>query len=205
MTSCKIVIAVLLCSIHNILGELENGKLFDEPVCDNTNSTLACNDTLAFDSKYRTYDGKCTNLMHADWGSNNQPFIRLLSAEYEGDLNLGLISRNFAFGSESVDTEQFDKDEEFHLDTHRTAMLGHFGQFIANDITHAFQETFNCNNADSLTCRSDTDRSRADFLPVNGRFLFTRTRSCESNGKREQVNIASAFIDASTVYGCVRM
>lgn len=35
-----------------------------------------------FKSSYRTIDGSCNNIYNPKWGAINQPFLRLLPAEY---------------------------------------------------------------------------------------------------------------------------
>ena len=40
---------------------------------------------------YRSYDGRCNNLIHPLWGSSHQPLVRFLEPDYEDGMVITLI------------------------------------------------------------------------------------------------------------------
>jgi hypothetical protein len=73
-------------SFIQVLGETIK-KETDSDTCDRGRWASTCEDPISFDLNYRTFDGKCTNLRHREWGSNNRPYIRVISAKYNDGLD----------------------------------------------------------------------------------------------------------------------
>ncbi|XP_068626345.1 peroxidase [Battus philenor] len=167
-------------------------------------------------SKYRTQDGTCNNLEHPlRWGVSNTPFRRALPPDY-GD---GISSPRLGVGGEPLPSAR-DVSVTVHRpsyvhDTAFTVMLAVWGQFVDHDIT-ATALSKGANSSALSCCNSNASLSHPECFPVRldeedpfyqdynltcMEFVRSAPAPTCHFGVREQMNQATAFIDASTVYG----
>ncbi|XP_045777812.1 peroxidase isoform X1 [Maniola jurtina] len=164
-------------------------------------------------SKYRSQDGTCNNLDHPIlWGVTNTPFRRVLPAAY-GD---GISSPR-----EGVDGASLPSARDVSVTVHRpsyahdsqfTVMLAVWGQFIDHDITATALSKGE--NSSSLSC-CDASNAHPECFPVRldpedpyyqdynltcMEFVRSAPAPTCHFGPREQLNQATAFLDASAVY-----
>ncbi|XP_028391818.1 lactoperoxidase-like [Dendronephthya gigantea] len=166
--------------------------------------------------RYRTIDGTCNNLRRPTVGSAPTGFDRFLPAIYYDAEGLNEPPSNQPNAPDlpnpSTVTElfiiiqsknQLNRDRISHL-------FMQFGQFLDHDMTLA-PESENGDVCEEIPCNG----SPADFkdpcfaiLPASGRPCIRLIRSaarCPINGfkllPREQINVNTAYLDASMVYG----
>ncbi|XP_022821553.1 chorion peroxidase-like [Spodoptera litura] len=185
-----------------------NGSFPEPPYCSTT--PIPC--TL---SRYRTTDGTCNNLENPlRWGVSKTPFRRVLPADY-GD---GVSSPR-----QGVDGAALPSARDVSVTVHRpsyahdsafTVMLAVWGQFVDHDITATALSKGQ--NGTALSCCDPTQTPHPECFPVQldvddpfyqdynitcMEFVRSAPAPTCHFGPREQLNQATAFIDASTVYG----
>ncbi|KAJ7374149.1 hypothetical protein OS493_009487 [Desmophyllum pertusum] len=164
-----------------------------------------------FRRRYRTLDGSCNNLCNITRGSALRPFSRLLAAAYQdgeqAPRSLGSNNRPLP-NARNISTIVFVSSTG--NDDNTTANFTHvtmtWGQFLDHDITLTQgNETVECGN-NSLPCRGpEVGCIGIDILQGNelrdnqSAVCMPLSRSAIKNG--QQVNIVSAYIDGSQVYG----
>ncbi|XP_013149587.1 PREDICTED: peroxidase [Papilio polytes] len=166
-------------------------------------------------SKYRTLDGTCNNLNNPiTWGVSNTPFRRVLPPDY-GD---GISSPRKGVGGVDLPSAR-DVSVTVHRpsyahDTTFTVMLAVWGQFLDHDIT-ATALSKGENSSALSCCAPDAELTHPECFPVRldeedpfyqdynltcMEFVRSAPAPTCHFGVREQLNQATAFIDASTVY-----
>jgi hypothetical protein len=186
-------------------------------VCRNNEETLPCDNT----SPFRKFGGWCNNLRNPTFGKTLTPFNRLLAAGYDD----GIARPRWR----SVTNQPLPSPRLISVVVHQdvsnmhrryTMMLTYFGQFLDHDvsltpISRGFQDAIlNCRDCDSPTnvhpeCWPIPIPSNDPFFPkVNlqtGRpvcMSFTRSLPGQQRlGAREQMDMNTAYLDLSHVYG----
>lgn len=163
---------------------------------------------------YASFDGTCNNLVNSLYGSTNTPYKRLLPAKY--DPNSDRKTLNAAGTGPLPNPRQisliFNQDDG-KVENFWTHIFTTFGQFLAHDITETASSTrvstvkpaCSCDTKDA-SCQSIPVTNAADvlgtdcmpFVRSSGTF---KTLDCSDYSEREQLNLVSATIDASGVYG----
>ncbi|XP_070212192.1 salivary peroxidase/catechol oxidase-like isoform X2 [Littorina saxatilis] len=192
----------------------------DEPSLDRARRQAeSCDSTL----RYRSVDGTCNNLNNPSWGSNGQNFLRLLDPVYDDGAQSPRQKKmnNDALPSpRDVSTSAHDFDRN-RLSQHTSVMLMEWGQFLAHDMSATPVDS---NSMTSDTCCSEslvtTGELHSDvnsggpcfpiiisendrhFTDVAHRCMeFVRSFPVTENNVRQQVNLHSAFVDGTNVYG----
>ncbi|XP_054857653.1 myeloperoxidase-like [Eublepharis macularius] len=165
-------------------------------------------------SPYRTITGECNNIRNPTLGASNRPYVRWLPQEYEDGVSVprGWTETKLYSGfplplvrAVSNEIVSFPNDK-FTEDQQRSVMFMQWGQFLDHDLDLGLAEQ-------TRVCSTTCDKVPPCFpikLPcddpriVNISCLpFTRAAPV-CNGSfaiRNQINVITAFIDASQVYG----
>lgn len=169
-------------------------------------------------TQFRTYNGSCNNLEHTWWGQSESPYKRLLPSLYDDQVDEPRVKSKcseYLPNSRRVASHVFKHtpgiDDELISD--RTLLLAHFGHFVHNDLSHIAQSTDQTGYRKICKCRShevdcfnipipndDTINQDQECMSYVRSFVSAREFDC-SLGPREQLNLASAWLDLSQVYG----
>ncbi len=151
-------------------------------------------------SQYRSIDGRNNNLSHPSWGSAGSRYRREASGAHYGD---GLstpagASRPSARAISNALSAQGDieTEDERNLSTCNYE----FGQFLDHDIGLALggaTESFNI-SVPSGDPWFDPNNTGSQVIPMK-RSGFDRNTG--TNNARQQINLVTAYVDASQVYG----
>lgn len=154
------------------------------------------NGVAVFPLEFRTIDGSGNNLTHPEWGAAGTKMVRMMSAEYS--LNDGSIpARIDGPSARAVSNAVNASPGDIPNSNGASDYLWQWGQFVDHDIdeTPVGVDTF------------DIEVPAGDpwFDPDNtGTQVIGMHRSehiLDENGKRQQLNNITAYIDASNVYG----
>ena len=155
--------------------------------------------TLLFPLSYlvaenRTFDGLGNNLQNDRWGAVEANFLRLTEPAYG--------SRSNIVGADLpeprvISNQLFDQNELFPSVANLSGYVYAFGQFISHDL----QQT-RSGDTEQINMQIPAD----DLFFFEGEFPLTRSIFDPTTGRgranpRQQVNFATAFLDASVVYG----
>ncbi|CAD6211177.1 GSCOCT00010964001.3-RA-CDS [Cotesia congregata] len=177
-----------------------------------------CSDTNAFRNivmecknsniKYRTYSGRCNNLLHPSWGAALESYSRILPADYQDGVSLPRLSVPSAREiSINVFSHGIDIKHPYLM-----AITTLFGQFIANDLAHTPKMVLP-NGKKFKCCNVDYDNFHPECFPIPmenypGCMEYTRSAPHPGNiyqgcklGSRQQMNQATSFLDLSPIYG----
>lgn len=214
----------LLHTPGSLLNEEEIARMYQESGCQETLPIPNCFGHF----KYRTIDGSCNNPFQPTWGAANTPFQRLILPQYEDGISTlrgwlqstgsELFAGPFAPPNPSPRIVSLDVIQHRPpLDRQVSHMLMQWGQFLNHDTDAAMGFTVSCpegcSDSDPLRCAphpvplDDTavsaTRAEGDVFAC---LRFTRSiPACDQVPptrltQRDQVDGASAFIDASQVY-----
>uniref|UniRef100_A0A5S6QID3 Ig-like domain-containing protein n=1 Tax=Trichuris muris TaxID=70415 RepID=A0A5S6QID3_TRIMR len=186
----------------------------------------ACSD-MCFHRKYRSYDGSCNNFAHPLWGSSLTSFKRLLSPIYENGFDQpigwrkGLLYNGFPKPNPRVVSQMLISTVKVTDDPEYSHMLMQWGQFLDHDLTLTvnapsvlqFQTGVDCKR----TCQNRPPCFNIEVPPNDRRIKyglcmeFERSSAICGSGDtsvlfdrvqhREQLNVLTSYIDASSVYG----
>ncbi|KAJ8730052.1 hypothetical protein PYW07_017090 [Mythimna separata] len=134
-------------------------------------------------SKYRSASGECNNVRHRPWGRRGDVFLRLLPPNYADGVSQPqsspyLPEPALAVHAAAQLSPSTDND-------YVTSMLAAWGQLIMDDLINTFNGNKDCKGATCEYVRS------------------APTRNIDSCGfeHREQMNMATSFLDGSALYG----
>ncbi|KHJ49017.1 CHDCT2 domain protein [Trichuris suis] len=186
----------------------------------------ACSD-MCFHRKYRSYDGSCNNFAHPLWGSSLTSFKRLLPPIYENGFDQpigwkkGLLYNGFPKPNPRVVSQMLISTTRVTDDREYSHMLMQWGQFLDHDLTLTvnapsvlqFQTGVDCKR----TCQNRPPCFNIEIPPNDHRIKyglcmeFERSSAICGSGDtsvlfdrvqhREQLNVLTSYIDASSVYG----
>ncbi|XP_067677968.1 thyroid peroxidase-like [Haliotis asinina] len=162
------------------------------------------------DFTIRPLSGVCNNLDNPGWGAPLQDFRRLIDAVY--DDTAGKPRFNDLPSARAVSVACFPDDSDSTLEASLNQMVMQWGQFMAHDFagTPGTSASGCCSGMDSSGKHPDYDSDGNCFpilIPSGDRYFndclpFSRSQSSPQNtSPREQFNILTSYIDASTVYG----
>merc|ERR1719481_1586505 len=180
-----------------------------------TNELKVCrNIRCDSEAKYRTIEGCCNNLKNSDLGAPFASFTRLIDPDYEDGVGLprgGLTSSKLPSSRKvsNVVHQVAKKNTKQKF----SQMVMQFGQFLDHDFTLTPEQERNCADPDLLKADQKLDEQlrvcfnidveETDEFYANRTQILPITRSdgiCNGN-VREQLNILTAFIDGSQIYG----
>lgn len=160
-------------------------------------------------SKYRSPTGECNNILNRNHGARGDVFLRLLEPSYAD----GRLQPRSTVGSHALPASDYIINElqksvdPTALHPHITAMLPAWGQLLAYDVAEITPLTTNikcCKNNGKHTSTDEIDqcyvRSGPNCLEYKRSVPSTEPGECEFK-YRNQMNIASGFIDGSALYG----
>ncbi len=163
-------------------------------------SIVATFDDWALDD-FASITGTNNNLSHTQWGSTDEALLRLTTAEYSDGISAPagddrpsarVISNALAAQNESVESDRYVTD-----------MLWLWGQFIDHDI----DLTGSADPVESFNIAVPTGDAYFDpFSTGIAEIDLTRSVYDTSTGDsisdpRQQVNLITAYIDGSVIYG----
>lgn len=146
--------------------------------------------------EYRTYDGTNNNLLHPQWGSTNIQLLRTEPADYANGVSApaGKLRPSPRVISNIV----IDQDGSMPNTFGRSDYLWLWGQFIDHDLdltnTAVPAEPFNIIVPPGDTVFDPNDNGGV-VIPLN------RSKYDQNSVPRQQINVLTAWLDASMVYG----
>lgn len=180
--------------------------------CTNENAKIYCKTNY----KYRTLDGSCNNVNYKWWGKSKTPYQRLVGTEYDtksGDMKrLSKITGKELPNARSVSLAVHYPVEGVSMNTILFAMMG---QSLADDL-FLNRESRNPNTGAPIKCTCETDHEKMcnliripveDHVPSNQTCMAVgRSEQADVTfdchiGYREQINMATSWLDLSFVYG----
>ncbi len=146
-------------------------------------------------------DGTGNNLQNPEWGSTEETFLRLAEAEYADAISaVGGEDRPSARLISNVVSDSGGQD--IISDRLLSAMIYTWGQFIDHDITLTESGT-----TEKLSIPVPTGDASFDPLGTGTKTIdtlrsaFDDSTGTDASNPREQVNLITAFVDGSMVYG----
>lgn len=148
---------------------------------------------------YRTYDGRNNNLSNPSWGAAGDRLLRLSPAHYEDGMAAPMSNRRP--NPRDVSNILFAQDRLMSDPQHLSDFVWVFGQFLDHELglTPDGNEPFNIpvREGDAWL---DPLRTGSAVIPMR-RNLFDPSTGTSPGNPREHVNVLTAFIDGSAVYG----
>ncbi|XP_046553617.1 thyroid peroxidase-like [Haliotis rubra] len=166
--------------------------------------------TCTDDFTIRPLSGVCNNLDNPGWGAPLQDMRRIIDAVYDDDK--GKPRLDGLPSARAVSVACFPNDSDSTLEASLNQLVMQWGQFMAHDYagTPGTKGSGCCTGVNSSGKHPDYDSDGNCFpilIPSGDRYLndclpFSRSQSSPQNtSPREQFNILTSYIDASTVYG----
>lgn len=160
-------------------------------------------------SKYRSPTGECNNILNRSYGARGDVFLRLLEPTYAD----GRSQPRTSIGSHALPAaeqivEQLQRSvDDSQLHPHITAMVPAWGQLIAYDVAEFSPLTGKlqcCKNNGRRSTVEEVDqcyvRHGANCTEYKRSVPSSEQGSCEFK-YRNQMNVASGFLDGSSLYG----
>jgi peroxidase len=187
-------------STAQIIAQLSSNR---HPIC--TQMPGPCDQSYP----YRNINGTCNNINNPLWGSILQPFRRFTTAIYSDGYNQPRGGRansnlpNARLVSSTIHSDLILPDPSI------TNMVPQVGQFLDHDMTLTPESDMHCcDGSNDIDCWSIQVFANDSFYSQVNRpqtcLAFTRsTPYCfpTQSGIREQMNVLTAYVDASQVYG----
>lgn len=167
------------------------------------------------DDQYRSLDGSCNNMVYPTWGMAGQVLRRYLSPGYHDGIEMPIqldISGAPLPSAREISNLIHRQGDVMDMNAVLTVMVMQWGQFLEHDILSI--PVNRGIDGGVLDCCGKDKNSRECFsidVPPNDPFYKSRcipmARSTPGVGpmcyttKREQLNLATAFIDGSHIYG----
>ncbi len=148
----------------------------------------------------RSYDGAGNNVANPGWGAVNARLLRASPADYADGISQPAGANRP--GARLISNTIADQSEDIISDRLLSAMIYAFGQFIDHDLDHTPRGT-------SEVIRIPVPADDPQFDPGGSgsqeirtfRSIFDPATGTDPGNPREQVNVVSAFLDGSVVYG----
>lgn len=179
--------------------------------CTRKHNNYAGNKLSCKNSRYRTYDGSCNNLEHTFWGKSNICHVRFLPPAYQDGLylprSLGVSGKPLPSPrSVSLSLHEEGEGTSFYTPWHFT-----WGQFVIHDIVSTPQSVPS-HGSGVQCCPASKDDSKClpiflgqnDYQASKRKCInFIRSAPCPlcKLGPRQQLNLATSYIDHSAMYG----
>jgi len=191
----------------------------ETPTCPLERVTCDANDI------YRRLSGRCNNVEKSAYGKHSVPLTRMLPAVYndgQGALRTLDSRRDRRLPNPRI-VSTLVHDDVSHPDGRHTLALMQWGQFLAHDVSMTPKITgpdnakLKCNSCQSFNQTEDV-LSPCSPIPIPKGDNFFPSRDLESGkrkcipftrslaapntkSQREQLNVLTAFVDSSNVYG----
>ncbi|XP_072395913.1 uncharacterized protein [Diabrotica undecimpunctata] len=152
--------------------------------------------------KFRKPSGECNNVRHPKWGNRGQKFLRLLHPSYADNKSQPKQSVTSHSLPSPIDVASTLQSNPATKHESVTALLGAWTELLLHDLAST-------GNMKSQDCCSDNAKKHGECYGKlgNGQCReYMRTLpavdmdTCEF-GYRDQMNLATSFLDASAIYG----
>lgn len=149
-----------------------------------------------FPLEFRTIDGSGNNLAHPEWGAAHVPFLRIVGADYADGLQSP--SGQTRKSPREISNIVVSQDSPQLNEKGASDYLWMWGQFLDHDVV----ETPGADPTEAFDIRVPAGDSWFDPA-ASGTATIPLNRSAYElvSGVREQINLITAYIDASNVYG----
>lgn len=160
-------------------------------------------------SKFRSPTGECNNILHRSYGARGDVFLRLLEPSYaDGRSQPRTSIGSHALPAADVVIDELQKSVDDSLQhPHITAMVPAWGQLLAYDLFEYSPLSGSlkcCKNNGKHTTTEEIDQCYVRSGPNCREYKRTvpsvEQGLCEAKF-RNQMNIASGFVDGSGLYG----
>ena len=146
---------------------------------------------------FRSYDGTGNNEQNPSWGAANSPLIRKSGVAYPGDgSGATIFAEPERPNPREISNKLLAQDIEIPNRRGLSDFIWQWGQFLDHDLD------LTLTSADNGTTNIPVNDPEDELAPL---IPFNRSNFVEGTGTvgvpRQQVNVLSAFIDASQVYG----
>lgn len=166
---------------------------------------LAFTPQLAYASlpfETRTIDGSNNNATNTDWGSTGIHLIRNISVQYEDDISEPR-GGNSAVSARVISNAVAAQSTDIRSARGLSDLFWTWGQFIDHDIDltegHDPHEAFPI-AVPAGDPQFDPFNTGTAQIPLN-RSIYDPTTGTDASNPRQQLNLITAFLDASNVYG----
>ncbi|ERL88558.1 hypothetical protein D910_05943 [Dendroctonus ponderosae] len=174
----------------------EKGNLPTIQECEQSDDSVPCPP-----SKFRSTNGECNNVRHPSWGTRGAPFLRLVDAEYADRKSQPRSSSTTKSLPNPLDVSATLQSIPVQSHESVTALLGAWSELLLHDLAMT-------GNLKSEDCCADNEIHQECYGHLgNGQCKeYMRTLpsmdvdSCNFK-YRNQMNLASCFLDGSAVYG----
>uniref|UniRef100_A0A0N4ZCA1 peroxidase n=1 Tax=Parastrongyloides trichosuri TaxID=131310 RepID=A0A0N4ZCA1_PARTI len=164
-----------------------------------------CSQSICYHKYFRTFDGSCNNFKHPSWGTATTRYYRLREALYEDGLEIPVGTKKFYRPDpRNVTRYLLNNDKNIFSNFNQLAMQ--WGQFLAHDILmNGRSNVCECKHFNNPICmninidKSDKSKIKMKCIPFSRSIPACRNDSFIR--PREQINLNSAFIDGTTIYG----
>ena len=198
-----------------LLPTIKIGPSTGNPYADNScYAAYGSNRQHCADSKYRTADGSCNNLYNPYWGKSKVCHLRFVSAAYEDGISSpkthGYSGHPLPNPRVISSVAHAPRSERAYYTNIKTI----WGQFLNHDITSTATSVADYKGGAIKCCPTPSHPQCMPIqVPANDPYHsqykkqtclnFVRSAPCPlcTLGPREHQNLATSFIDLSTVYG----
>ncbi|XP_048519800.1 uncharacterized protein LOC109542192 [Dendroctonus ponderosae] len=156
-------------------------------------------------SKYRMATGECNNVRHSRWGNRGTPFLRLLPPTYADGKMIPKVSVSTQELPNALDVSSILQQVPSRKHESVTALLGAWSELLYHDlVSTANFKNHQCCKGDAIThgeCyRLQKDNRCWEYMRS---LPAVELDSCEYQ-YRNQINLASSFLEGSAIYGVTR-
>lgn len=173
-------------------------------LCDSKTKPIPCPP-----SKFRSPSGECNNILNRGHGARGDVFLRLLEPSYaDGHIQPRTSVGSHALPAPDVVVDELQKSVDESLQhPHITAMVPAWGQLLAYDLAE-----FSPLSGSMRCCKSKGKHSTIDeveqcYVRAGPKCKeYRRSVPAKEQGEcefkhRNQMNLASGFVDGSSLYG----
>ncbi|XP_017785026.1 PREDICTED: uncharacterized protein LOC108568445 [Nicrophorus vespilloides] len=148
-------------------------------------------------NKFRQPTGECNNIRHETWGSRGAAFLRLLPAKYSDGKSKPKLE-NLPSSEEVTRVFKANSDKKSHDSI--TALLGAWSELLLHDLasTGNLRSGNCCGQSPHPECLGKlNEKTCKEYM----RSLPAIDKNLCAFEHRDQMNLASSFLDASSIYG----
>jgi hypothetical protein len=147
-------------------------------------------------AEFRVFDGTGNNLTHPEWGAANSAFARMTPVDYADGISVARLSGRP--NPRTIGLGLFRQTAPLPNDRLLSGYVYAFGNFISHDMQNTVSGT---SETIPFVIPSDDDIYAPNQTVRLPRSVFDPATGTGRDNPRQQINFASAFIDASHVYG----